>query len=211
MTSPRELPLSARPVTPKFLPPAPALPNAAEVGNLAAVQALLAAGASPDARDPKGMTSLMVAVVHDHGAIAELLLARGADVNTWDDGGVTALMLAANNGRTALLQRLISRGANVNAQTRDGWTALMYAAWKGHSSVARRLLAAGADPALTDRQGWTALRYASWRAADVTRPSTRSAADPLAAEYEERVEGARTRYAELVDLLRGATGSSSSR
>jgi ankyrin repeat protein len=152
------------------------------------------------------MTPLMMAIIHDHGAVAELLLARGADVNASGDGGVTALMLAANNGRAALLQRLISRGTNVNAQTRDGWTALTYAAWRGHPSVARRLLAAGADPSLADRHGWTALRYASWRAEDVAQTRTGNAADPLVAEYEERVKAAHTRYAQLVDLLREATG-----
>jgi type II secretory pathway predicted ATPase ExeA len=207
--SPREVPPLARPVAPQVSPSAPALLIAAEVGNLTVAQALLAAGASPDAPDAKGMTPLMLAVVHDHGAVAELLLARSADVNASGDGGVTALMLAANNGRAAFLQRLISRGANVNAQTRDGWTALTYAAWKGHPSVARRLLAAGADPTLTDRQGWTALRYASWRAEEVAQTRTGNAADPLAAEYEERVKAAHTRYAELVDLLRGATGQPS--
>jgi ankyrin repeat protein len=157
------------------------------------------------------MTPLMVAVVHDHGAVVELLLTRGANVNAGDDGGVTALMLAANNGRAAVLQRLISRGANVNAQTRDGWTALTYAAWKGHPSVARRLLAAGADRALTDRHGWTALRYASWRAAEVTRTRTGEAADPLTVAHRDSAESARIRYAELVDLLGGATGNSSPR
>jgi ankyrin repeat protein/type II secretory pathway predicted ATPase ExeA len=182
---------------------APALLDNAEAGNLTEVQALLAAGASPDARDATGMTPLMVAVVHDHGAVAELLLTRGADVNAWDDGGVTALMLAANNGLAALLQRLIQRGANVNARTQIGWTALTYAAWSGHPSVARRLLAAGADPALTDRNGWTALQYAARRAADPTRMGAPDAADPSA--YTALAQAARLRYTELVNLLSGAT------
>ena len=56
---------------------APALLDNAEAGNLAGVRALLAAGVSPDARDAMGMTPLMMAVVHDHGAVAEFLLARG--------------------------------------------------------------------------------------------------------------------------------------
>jgi general secretion pathway protein A len=197
-------PAPAPSVTTKASPGAVALLDNAEVGNLAEVQALLAAGVSPEARDGAGMTPLMLAVVHDHGAVAEQLLAGGADVNASDDGGVTALMLAASNGRAALLQRLVARGANVDARTRAGWTALIYAAWNGHQSVVRRLLAAGADPALTDRNGWTALQYAIWRAADSSRTRPPDATDPLLADAESP-EAAYRRYSELVDLLSGAT------
>jgi general secretion pathway protein A len=178
---------------------APALLDNAEVGNLTVVQALLAAGVSPDARDISSMTPLMVAVIHDRGAIAELLLARGADVNAVDDGGVTALMLAANNGRTALLQRLLDRGARVNAKSQAGWTALTYAPWSGHPEVGRRLLAAGADPFLRDRSGWIPLQYAAWRAADSIRPPASGLQDsPM---DTESTHAANRRYTELVDLL----------
>src|SRR5262249_14496715 len=184
---------------------APALLDNAEVGNLTVVQALLAGGVSPDARDLSGMTALMVAVVHDHGAIAELLLARGADVNARDDGGVTALMLAANNGRAALLQRLLYRGANVDAKSQAGWTALTYAAWSGHPEVVRRLLAAGADPSLLDRSGWTALQYAAWRAADGTRPPASGLQDPPMDTASR--PAARRRSTDLAALLSNAVRS----
>jgi general secretion pathway protein A len=191
-------------VTRRASPMALALLDSTEGGNLTEVRALLAAGVSPDARDKTGMTPLMVAVVNDHGAVAELLLARGADVNAADDGGVTAVMLAANNGRTALLQRLINRGAAVNVRTAAGWTALTYAAWNGHAAVARRLLEAGANPALTDRIGWTALQYAAWRAADVSRTRLPDAADSLPPEDPEQAEAVKGRYTEVITLLSGA-------
>jgi type II secretory pathway predicted ATPase ExeA len=201
MASQAPAPSAAR----RMSPVGSALLDNAEAGNLREVQALLAAGVPPQARDARGMTPLMVAVIHDHGAVAEVLLARGADVNAWDDGGVTALMLAANNGRAALLQRLLGRGAQVNSRSRAGWTALTYAAWKGHASVVRRLLAAGADPRLTDRIGWTALQYATWRVADVTRAGVPDPAHLLAPEDPELAEAARLRYTEVVSVLSGAT------
>jgi general secretion pathway protein A len=178
-----------------------ALLDAAEAGNLTEARALLAGGAPPEARDAAGMTPLMSAVIHGHGAVAGLLLERGADVNARDDSGVTALMLAANNNRTALLQTLLGRGANVNARTRTGWTALTYAAWKGHVGVARRLLAAGADPSLTDRIGWTPLQYATWRAEAVTRAGLPDAANPSVVDDPELAAAAQFRYIEMVGLL----------
>ena len=154
--------------------------------------------------DTTGITALMVAVVHDRGAVAELLLARGANVNAADDGGVTALMLAANNGRTALLQRLINRGATVNARSAAGWTPLTYAAWNGHTAAARRLLEAGANPALHDRIGWTALQYAAWRAADVSRTRLPDASDLLPQQEGSQIQVTQGRYREMVELLSAA-------
>jgi hypothetical protein len=190
-----------RPAVRRASPMALALLDSSEAGDLARVQASLAEGTSPDSQDSTGMTALMVAVVHDRGAVAELLLARGANVNAADDGGVTALMLAANNGRTALLQRLINRGATVNARSAAGWTALTYAAWNGHVPAARRLLEAGANPTLHDRIGWTALQYAEWRAADVSRTRLPDASDLLPPEEGGEVQVAPGRYREMVDLL----------
>ena len=174
-----------------------ALVQSAEAGNLTEVLDIIDAGVSPNARDTAGMTPLMMAVIHDHGPVAELLLTRGADVNAADVSGVTALMLAANNGRAVLLQRLLARGANVNAQTRTGWTALIYAAWKGHPSIVRRLIEFGADPALLDQTGRTALQYATWRAAD---PANQSAGDNPAPPAV-----AHRRYVEVIDVLSKAS------
>ena len=202
-------PLASQPPAPAVArnasPMALALLDNAEAGNLTEVRALLAAGISPDARDSSGTTPLMVAVIHNHGAVAEVLLARGADVNVADNRGVTASMLAASNGRTALLQRLVGRGANINARTDAGWTPLTYAAWNGHAPAVRRLLEAGADPALTDRIGWTALQYAMWRAADISRARIPDVGDSLPPEKPEPAEATQLRYTEVVSLLNGAT------
>ena len=194
----------ARSAARKASPMALALLDNAEAGNLAEMRGLLAAGISPDAADTTGITPLMLAVIHNHGAVAELLLARGADVNASDNGGVTALMLAASNGRTALLQRLVNRGANINARSDAGWTPLTYAAWNGHAPAVRRLLEAGADPHLTDRIGWTALQYARWRAADPSRTRHPDAADLPPPENAEPADVAQQRHTETVNILNEA-------
>jgi type II secretory pathway predicted ATPase ExeA len=200
-----ETPMPVPVLTPMVSGMARAILNAAEGGNLTEVRGLLTWGASPDSRDSRGMTPLMVAVIHGHGEVARLLLDQRADVNARDSGGVTPLMLAANNDRTVLLRALLDRGAHVNAQARDGWTALTYAAWKGYTDVARQLLTAGADPSLTDRFGWTALQYAMWRAAQTARAGVPDAADPPGVDDPGSTTAAHLRYLELVRFLAGVS------
>jgi ankyrin repeat protein len=60
-------------------PHARALHLAAEQGDLALVELLLAAGATVDARDANAETPLYRAVVADHPDVVERLLAAGAD------------------------------------------------------------------------------------------------------------------------------------
>ena len=66
------------------------LMKAADRGNAAEVQRLLAAGADVNAKDFDGETALMVAADDGHAAVVKLLLAAGADVNEHDEDGETA-------------------------------------------------------------------------------------------------------------------------
>ena len=135
----------------------------AEDGDLQATRALLANKADPDPRDAGGLTPLMLAVIHDHAAIADVLIARGAFVNSQSRAGLSPLMFAAINNRLTAIGTLLKSGGNPNVKTRAGWTALTYAAWHGHPDIVRVLLAHGADTRVIDRTGWTILDYASWR------------------------------------------------
>ena len=56
----------------------PALVVAARAGYLATVEALLAARAKVDQRNPRGDTALMVAALNGHMAVVKALRARGA-------------------------------------------------------------------------------------------------------------------------------------
>lgn len=78
--------------------------------------AALAAGASPDATDPEGMSVLNTACVLKSKALAKLLLEAGANVNATDEDGRAALHWLAEDLPEADLAALcIAKGANVDA------------------------------------------------------------------------------------------------
>ena len=63
----------------------PALVQAAERGDLAAVRKLLDTGTPVDTRDSRRRTPLLAATHANRVAVAKLLIERGADVNAKDD------------------------------------------------------------------------------------------------------------------------------
>ena len=132
-----------------------ALQNAAEAGDVAKIEALLARGAKIDASDGRvyeGATAFVVALEFSQHDAAALLLRRGA--NTAGDIGRDALVLAAREGFDDILDTLIGRGV----PARDT-IALQLAAKYDHASTIARLLAAGVpvDAPDTGDHGYTAL------------------------------------------------------
>jgi hypothetical protein len=85
-----------------------ALHWASQEGHLAAVQALLKAGADTEAKDKDyGWTSLHQASVCGHPAVVQTLLERGANVAANDQRGETALDWAKNDEVKAVLRRAV--------------------------------------------------------------------------------------------------------
>ncbi len=135
--------------------------QAAEQGDLAAVDQLLARHINPDPRTECGWTPLMKAALNGHVAVVEHLLQAGARVDAVDRGGYTALMLAASNNHVAIVGLLLRGGAQINRQERTkGWTALIWAAKEGHLATVQTLLKQGADPNIRDLEGKTAADWA---------------------------------------------------
>ena len=85
----------------------------AGTGQTDAVRAVLDRGANVNARDTKGRTPLMLAVISDTlpAASLRLLLDRGADTAAKDPSGLTALDFARRLGRTQAVDALIAAGA----------------------------------------------------------------------------------------------------
>src|ERR1700755_1916245 len=104
--------------------------DAARGGDANLVNALLNAGADPNARDNK------------------------------DKEGSTVLMVAAFAGQTNVVRTLIKHGANMDARTYKGRTALMWAAWRGHEATVQSLVEGGASINAQDNIGASALFYA---------------------------------------------------
>lgn len=111
--------------------------------DVAAVKALVKAGADVAAADDTGATPLMYAALYSGPAAIGMLLDHGADANAANRFGATALMWAAR--RAANVKTLLDYGADVNACARDGSTPLVVAARLGNADAMRMLIAAGAD------------------------------------------------------------------
>lgn len=109
------------------------------LGQPAMVDAFIAKNVDVNARNSRGMTSLMHAASRGHVAVVATLLDHGADINAQDSGGHTALMFAANNGQLAAVRLLVDHHADPRKQNRAGATAASLAAANGHRDVVQLL------------------------------------------------------------------------
>jgi ankyrin repeat protein len=96
------------------------LQRAARSGNVAAMAALLKAGARVDSADTGGNTPLMLISWKGHTAAVDALVAAGADVNRADKGGGTALHRASANGKLDAARLLLEAGARTDVCNKEG-------------------------------------------------------------------------------------------
>jgi ankyrin repeat protein len=87
--------------------------SAAERGDAAAVQALLAKGAEVNAKGYDGWTALMLASENGHLDVVQALLAKGPDLNAKGYDGRTALMLTSESGHLDVAQALLAKGPDL--------------------------------------------------------------------------------------------------
>ena len=114
--------------------------------DVAAVEALIKAGADVKAANRYGVTPMNLAATNGNAAVIRRLLDAGVDPNSANPGGETALMTAARSGQVDAVTLLLDRGANVNAKdTVHAQTALMWAVLENHAEVVKLLAARGAD------------------------------------------------------------------
>ncbi len=114
--------------------------------DLAAVEALIKAGADVKAANRYGVTPIAIAAMNGNAAIIGKLLDAGVDPNSANPGGETALMTAARTGKVDAVKLLLDRGANINVKDSvHGQTALMWAVLENHADLVQLLLARGAD------------------------------------------------------------------
>lgn len=119
------------------------------------VKQVLAAGVSPNERDPAhavGHRALSYACFHS-AEIVKVLIDAGADVNQ-----ESPLTIAAESGNAEMIRILVAAKADVNRQRKDGNTALIIVA--GDLERTQALLAGRADPNIKNKKGMTALRTA---------------------------------------------------
>lgn len=118
--------------------------EAAEAGDVAALEKLLNAEVNVNARMTDESTALHWAVLRDQFDAVDFLIANGADVEARNRNGVFPLYLAAVNGSATVTEQLLHAGADANATMPSGETVLMFAARTGVVDVLEPLLAFGA-------------------------------------------------------------------
>jgi hypothetical protein len=91
--------------------PGAALREAAQRGDVPAVQRLAAEKANIDARDADGRTALMLAVLNGRARAVDALLAAGADPNAADANGTTPLQAALAGAHSTIATALEQSGA----------------------------------------------------------------------------------------------------
>ena len=135
--------------------------DAARLGRIDVIPALLLAGADIAARDSRGYTPLILASYNGHRDATALFLDNGAPIDQSDGTrGNTALMGTAFKGYEAIADLLLNRGADPNATNNAGQTELMMASLFGHQTIVDRLLLSGANKDMIDAVGNSALSVA---------------------------------------------------
>ncbi|VVD32921.1 Ankyrin repeat-containing protein [Paraburkholderia dioscoreae] len=104
------------------------LMRAAQHGEDAVVEALLAFGARAGALDDDGNHALWFACLHGGPATILRLIEAGSPIDHANDDDITCLMQAAASGRLDILRMLLAHGASAELCAPDGRSALDMAA-----------------------------------------------------------------------------------
>jgi uncharacterized protein len=131
---------------------------AAARGDIADIQARVAAAENKEALDARHRTPLHVAVYQKQHDAARALIRLGADPNKLDVDRYDIITIAAVANDVPMLKIALEGGGNPKAVTsRYDGTALIAAAHLGHAQVVRTLIAAHAPLDHVNNLQWTAL------------------------------------------------------
>jgi len=151
--------------------------DAARIGRIDILGALLDAGYPMDATTSAGYTATILAAYDDQPKALDFLLGRGADPCVGDRNGNTALMGALYKGHTAVAHRLLTTRCPIDQTNNAGETALSFAVLFGRLDFVPLLIQRGADPTHRDRQGDTAFGVARRQGNDEAIHALRQATD----------------------------------
>jgi ankyrin repeat protein len=131
---------------------------AAARGDVADIEARIAAGENKEALDARRRTPLHVAVYRKQHDAARALMRLGADPNKLDIDRYDIITIAAVANDVPMLKVALEGGGNPKAVTsRYNGTALIAAAHLGHAEIVRTLIAAHAPLDHVNNLQWTAL------------------------------------------------------
>ncbi len=136
--------------------------DAASVGDLDQVNALIAGGQDVNISQPDGSTALLWAAYESNPEMVAALIEAGADPNAANEFGITPLLQASRIGDAAVIRTLLDAGAEIALTSPNGETALMAAARTGSADAVSLLLERGSDPnAMESLWEQTALMWAA--------------------------------------------------
>lgn len=118
--------------------------KAAQTGNIAKINELIAGGSDVNSQDEIGNTPLMYAIAHNHEDAAIRLVEAGADCHIANKNKATALCLAVEMQFTKLAKLLIEKGADVNVSF-DDTSCLLKATTLNDTDLSTLLIKAGAN------------------------------------------------------------------
>ena len=105
-----------------------------------AVEALLEAGANPNAADDVDEeTALHIACESGSLACVEKLVDAGCELDRANGDGWTALHIAATEGHEGIVKELLDAGADIDRANVDGWSALRLARAEGEKGVVQAI------------------------------------------------------------------------
>jgi len=107
----------------------------ARMGNVEALEILLAHGAHVAPRDGRSMTPLLVAAAHGHADVMETLLRYGADPDQSGPVGLRALHAAIFGGHARSVNLLLEAGADVERRLCGLVKPLHIAVWSGRVGI----------------------------------------------------------------------------
>ena len=194
--------------------------QAVELGNVRAVELLLAVGCDTSLhmptgelaiasamklRDSKGLGAFHLACLNGHTDVVNILLAAGISPEVTTNSLMTPLMMGCWNGHSVVVSTLLTSGADPNMTKRNGWTPLMIGGRNGHIEVVELLLKAKVDLNASLEDGTTAIYIASENGHSVVVSTLlTSGADPNMAKsngWTPLMIGGRNGHIEVVELL----------
>ncbi len=134
-----------------------AMLEAAEKGDVSAINRLITVGTKVDVRDESNRTPLYMAVEKNRIEAVKLLLSEGASVNAQARDLDTPWLLAGALGRAEILRLFMAHAPDLTIRNRFGGTALIPACEKGHLEAVRVLLDTAIDLDHVNSLGWTCL------------------------------------------------------
>jgi ankyrin repeat protein len=120
------------------------LAYAAGFGRVEVLEFLVARGANVNARDPRGLSALLLTVYTGQMQALRFLLDKGADVKSPGPSGMSPLHFAVREG-AEIAGLLVERKADVGARNDYGNTVLILAVREGAQDVVRLLVESGAN------------------------------------------------------------------